>query len=962
MTQVRGVLRRRKIPSNFRRGRWKTEELFSFRRISVFPFDHGAEREEEKQKNENPLAVSTMNHQVLDSFNHRSTNQQSVGISRGSLGRFFQPQSSLLLESRPTVLEVNQNLRRGAPLVFSSRNHRIPASILPGRSRSFEIATSGGFQFGTFLGRNEGSLLSQHQSAISFFSTAPSHDKGDDSAESQKGPPKPKVKIPSRKIERSKIPTPDSSPPIQENPLANLPEPKSLIRKGSELMISLIRSIALFLWKLPGNIIFYTFNHSERNAAITKVQDMIKHEVNHYWVGTKLLWADIRTARDLLNKTLRGNSLTRRERKQLLRTVSDLFRLVPFSMFVIIPFMEFALPFALRIFPNLLPSTFQDSLKAEENMKRELKSRIAMAQFFQETLEELAQEQKRKAKKQKEELLEAGVELSKDGRDTIDEQEDSAASMLEFLQKAQNGEMIPPDVIIRYAKYFQDDLTLDNMPRMQLINMCKYMGIPPYGTDAFLRFQLRHRIRVLKEDDQRILWEGIDSLTKMELREACQERGMRSTGLSKDAYKDALQQWLDLSVSKNVPISLLIMSRTFFLREDVFQNTPGEKAKSSSSDITGLADTISGLDKEVLNEVILQVATLEEKKSDPTIQKLKLAVLDQQNELIREEQEARDAAAALKKAGLTEKEAAAAKETMAAKGSAAASAAVENAVETATSESTPSTSKATAAPRQEKMQQSEKPSAESEGDEGEKGTEEEERDLSTEEMDALRHLLSDDPVSKEREDLAKLKATMKSEGEKESAASESSTEGENGLVDKDAAETKESSSGTAEVIHPVKTKDATSEKSDALVTATTKTDRSDDESEYPEDPLLKRLKKRIESMVDKIEVQLSDVKVKIGDKLHFLDKDRDGILSREEVASVLQQVFKRELTLEEAMEITNDMDANQDGFFSVEELLRWIDETRLVKFVEEGREADLDRIMNDQTSEPQKDSGDAKQS
>ena len=94
--------------------------------------------------------------------------------------------------------------------------------------------------------------------------------------------------------------------------------------------------------------------------------------------------ADVQTARNLVGKTLRGSTLTRRERKQLLRTVSDLFRLVPFSMFLIIPFMEFALPFALKIFPNMLPSTYQDSLKNEENMKRELQSRIAMAQFFQE--------------------------------------------------------------------------------------------------------------------------------------------------------------------------------------------------------------------------------------------------------------------------------------------------------------------------------------------------------------------------------------------------------------------------------------------------------------------------------------------------------------------------------------------------------------------------------------------------
>ena len=94
--------------------------------------------------------------------------------------------------------------------------------------------------------------------------------------------------------------------------------------------------------------------------------------------------ADVRTARSLVGKTLHGSSLTRRERKQLLRTVSDLFRLVPFSMFVLIPLMEFALPLALKLFPNMLPSTFQDNLKAEENMKRELQSRIAMTQFFQE--------------------------------------------------------------------------------------------------------------------------------------------------------------------------------------------------------------------------------------------------------------------------------------------------------------------------------------------------------------------------------------------------------------------------------------------------------------------------------------------------------------------------------------------------------------------------------------------------
>jgi LETM1 and EF-hand domain-containing protein 1 len=175
----------------------------------------------------------------------------------------------------------------------------------------------------------------------------------------------------------------------------------------------------------------------------------------------------MQTAKGLVQRTLSGSSLTRRERKQLLRTVTDLFRLVPFSMFIIIPFMEFALPFALRLFPNMLPSTFQDSLKAEETMKRELQSRISMTRFFQETLEELAKEQKRKAASKKKELIEAGEDDN-----TIHQQEDSAASMLQFLEKARSGEEIPPDAIIRYANYFHDDFTLDNMVRtMRLTDM-----------------------------------------------------------------------------------------------------------------------------------------------------------------------------------------------------------------------------------------------------------------------------------------------------------------------------------------------------------------------------------------------------------------------------------------------------------------------------------------------------------
>ena len=74
---------------------------------------------------------------------------------------------------------------------------------------------------------------------------------------------------------------------------------------------------------------------------------------------------------------------------------------------------------------------------------------------------------------------------------------------------------------MRIAKLFQDELTLANVTRPQLMSMCQYMGLQPYGADSFLRFQLRAKLRALQEDDRRILWEGIDSLNTIELRDAC---------------------------------------------------------------------------------------------------------------------------------------------------------------------------------------------------------------------------------------------------------------------------------------------------------------------------------------------------------------------------------------------------------------------------------------------------------
>lgn len=63
-------------------------------------------------------------------------------------------------------------------------------------------------------------------------------------------------------------------------------------------------------------------------------------------------------------------------------------RLVPFSVFVLVPFMELLLPVALKLFPNMLPSTFEGEFAAAEKQRKLLRVRIEMAKFLQETVRE----------------------------------------------------------------------------------------------------------------------------------------------------------------------------------------------------------------------------------------------------------------------------------------------------------------------------------------------------------------------------------------------------------------------------------------------------------------------------------------------------------------------------------------------------------------------------------------------
>jgi LETM1 and EF-hand domain-containing protein 1 len=256
---------------------------------------------------------------------------------------------------------------------------------------------------------------------------------------------------------------------------------------------------------------------------------------HHYWTGSKLLYSDVRTASRITRQVLQGQSLTRRERKALLTTAADLFRLVPFAIIVIVPFMELLLPVLLKLFPNMLPSTFSEPFAAEEGRKKQLKARIELARFLQDTVEEMALKR------------------------------DYAHELGEFIARVRSGGPVSNDEILKLSAFFQEEMTLDSMSRPQLVALCRYMGIGSLGSDGVLRFQLRNSLRQLKADDRMIYWEGVNSLSLEELKQACAARGMRSVDISKNDMRNELTQWLELSLNQNVPATLLIISRAFTL-------------------------------------------------------------------------------------------------------------------------------------------------------------------------------------------------------------------------------------------------------------------------------------------------------------------------------------------------------------------------------------------------------------
>lgn len=89
------------------------------------------------------------------------------------------------------------------------------------------------------------------------------------------------------------------------------------------------------------------------------------------------------------------------------------------------------------------------------------------------------------------------------------------------FQIRSSGERPSNEQIIKFSKLFEDELTLDNLTRPQLVALCRLLELQSIGTNNFLRFQLIMKLRAIRADDK--VWVSLMMFIFMDLVSTCSE-------------------------------------------------------------------------------------------------------------------------------------------------------------------------------------------------------------------------------------------------------------------------------------------------------------------------------------------------------------------------------------------------------------------------------------------------------
>ncbi|CAG8470186.1 2843_t:CDS:2 [Paraglomus occultum] len=236
-----------------------------------------------------------------------------------------------------------------------------------------------------------------------------------------------------------------------------------------------------------------------------------------YKNGIKQLFANYRLSAALVRKFRKEFSDLNRREIQLIRTTRrDMKRLLPFGLMLII--IPEAIPFVIYFAPGLIPSTC-----------------ILPAQL---------EKRRRKIHETRQAIYDKMLAISDGGIARRDFQDISS--------------------VVRLSRQIGDKLYFAKFPRQLLVDFCRFMGLSRFGTKKMLKRRLENHLDYLFGDDMLIAKEGIKTLTLDELRQASEERGIKSIDVPDNHLRLALKHWITLHLHQNPEIQdeLLLFSRT----------------------------------------------------------------------------------------------------------------------------------------------------------------------------------------------------------------------------------------------------------------------------------------------------------------------------------------------------------------------------------------------------------------
>ncbi|ORX47318.1 hypothetical protein BCR36DRAFT_584832 [Piromyces finnis] len=246
----------------------------------------------------------------------------------------------------------------------------------------------------------------------------------------------------------------------------------------------------------------------------------LKSFVWHLIIGSQVLIHEVEQSMELKRKRMDNIPLSRRESLLIRRSFHDSICVFPFFLLLITE--PYYLYLLCSIFPTLVPSVYITPYILKKNIEKNKKHRKKIA--------------KRASK------LESWVSFD-----------------ISVLNN-ENKVLQLDDMVMR-------QFDVDSLSWWHLKSCAGYLGLFGLLPKSILKIRIDEYLEYIKSDDEFICEEGIESLTLDELRQANEQRGFNSLGLTKEKLISNLTHWIDFYCNNEkveIPRTVMILSHIYY--------------------------------------------------------------------------------------------------------------------------------------------------------------------------------------------------------------------------------------------------------------------------------------------------------------------------------------------------------------------------------------------------------------